>query len=470
MIKKNALKQLIILIAITLFFALNNGMAQVDSEKIRQIYIDNIVRLTVEALNDSSINIAYCEVPDISRLYGAREILYKSGDSTRFSEPVIWGLRRIAIRELLRGGVNIDSILILIDPAKVHTGPMETQYPVVSFRARSKWIVFFDSPYLRIRRDHDYAMGNLKEYEEKLRGQVNLNANNYFTVYEDACAFCTYFPEDTKYPPMFIFSEDLVDDFRTIIELQENPSVLLESADSYDRYYSLIKDDFGKRIFTKLFDSKKDVVEMVANALNDSSISIALGKKQSHTWFTVSDSGDVTNDPGGNFKRLSLIEIRCMEILRGNTTPGSIIYLGWFTPGNEDRNTIYLSLIIHNSKPECIFLLESPYCKRNSYQVSLLKLYEKYDKHPPLNSNNFFSLYEMGTGALPVHIPENYNWPSEFIYSKELVDDLKTIIKLQKNPLLLSESSDSYEIYYNSMNDDLGKRVFSRLFENPGQE
>ena len=471
MFKKIALKQLIVTIAVTLLFALNNGMAQTGNDEIRSIYFDNIVRLAVEALNDSSINIAQCEVP-INPYHSDIEAVFDSGGGVKhYSVSPIPELRSIVIIDLLRGTANIDSLIILTAHLISHTGSMEKKYPMVNLSPRSKWIIFFDSPYLRSRDYHDSAMEKLNEYEKILKDQVNLNSNNFFTLYKkSAGAFCTYFPEDAKYPPMFIYSEDLVDDFRTIIELQEDPSVLLESANSYDRYYSLIKDDFGKRIFTKLFDSKKDIVEMVANALNDSSISITFGKVQSHTSFTASDSGIATNDPEANFRMLSLIQIRSMEILRGNITPGSILQLSWFTPGNEDRNTIYLSLLIHNYRPECIFLLESPYRKRNQYQVSLLELYEQYDKHPPLNSKNFFSLYEMGTGVLPVHIPENYNCASEIINSKELIDDLRTIIELHENRSLLSESSDSYENYYSLLKDELGKRLFSRLFENPYKE
>ena len=255
MTKNKSLMQMVVMAAMTSLFALNNGMAQVDSEEIKEIYFDNIVRLTLEALNDRNINIGYCEVPVDPYFHSRLEIVFDSGGVRRYSGSPIPDLKSVVIRDLLRGGVNIDSLIKLRDPLGDHTGSVETQYPLIYLCPRSKWIIFFDSPYLMIRDEHDYAMNKLNEYEEKLRGQVNLNANNYFTVYEDACAFCTYFPEDTKYPPMFIYSEGLVDDFRSIIELQDNPSLLSKSRDSYNNYYNSMKEELGRRVFSHLFKS-----------------------------------------------------------------------------------------------------------------------------------------------------------------------------------------------------------------------
>lgn len=255
MIKKNALKQLIVSMAITLLFTLNNGMAQTGNDEIKSIYLDNIVKLAVEALNDRNINIGYCEVP-INPYYSEVEAAYDSdGVAKHYSVLPIPDLRSVVIRDLIRGGVNIDSLIILRDPLGDHTGSIETQYPLIYLCPRSKWLIFFDSPYLRIRDEHDYAMEKLNEYEEKLRGQVDLNTDNYFTVYENGAAFCTYFPADEKYPPMFIYSEGLVDDFRTIIKLQDNPSLLSESSDSYEIYYNSMKEELGKRVLSRLFES-----------------------------------------------------------------------------------------------------------------------------------------------------------------------------------------------------------------------
>ena len=229
-------------------------MAQTRNDEIKSLYFDNIVRLVVEALNDSCINIALCEVPE-NPWYNESEVTLDSSGVTRTMISPALNLRKIKVRDLLRSSDKIDSLINVDLPLSTSTGPMENQFPMVNLHPGSKWIIFIDSPYLMSRDYHDYAMEKLNEYEEKLRGQVNLNANNYFTVYEDACAFCTYFPEDAKYPPMFIYSEGLVDDFRTIIEVQENPSLLSKSEESYEDYYNSMKEELGRRVFSKLFEN-----------------------------------------------------------------------------------------------------------------------------------------------------------------------------------------------------------------------
>jgi len=255
MIKMNTIKLLIVMIAVYLLFAFNYGMTQTGNDKIKSIYFDNIVRLAVEALNDSSINIALCEVPDNPYHSVVEPVFDSIGGVEHYSVTSITGLKSIELRDQLRGSANMDSLIILESLLINHTGPMETQYPLVNLYPRSKWIIFFYGPYLKGRKDHDSAMEKSDECEENLKGQVDLNFNNYFTVYENACAFCTYFPEGAKYPPMFIFSSDLVDDFKTIIKLQDNPPLLSESSNSYENYYDSMKDEFGKRVFSRLFEN-----------------------------------------------------------------------------------------------------------------------------------------------------------------------------------------------------------------------
>lgn len=249
---------IIINIAITAvaLFALNNGMAQTADDKIRNIYLDNIERLTVEALNDSSINIALCEVPDDPYLHSPLKVVFDSGIVKRYSGSPPLGLMRIEIRDLLRGNDNIDSLINVDESLGILREGMENQYPLVNLAPGSVWIMFLDSPFLMSRWYHAEVLKDLEKYENKLEGQVDLNSNNFFALYEwDAGALCTYFPDDAKYPPMFIFSEELVDDFKTIIELQENPSLLSESSNSYENYYNSMKEELSRRVFSRLFDN-----------------------------------------------------------------------------------------------------------------------------------------------------------------------------------------------------------------------
>jgi len=137
---------------------------------------------------------------------------------------------------------------------------------------------------------------------------------------------------------------------------------------------------------------------------------------------------------------------------------------------NREGYENHFPLVTFNPGSEFILLLDSPF--RNDYYRHdfLMEKYEKLINKAFLNSNNFFFPYYTGAGALYLYCPEEAKYPPQFIYSKELVDDFKTIIKLQDNPSLLSESADSYDAYYSLMKDDLGKRVFSRLFDNLNQE
>lgn len=256
MTKMNALKQLIVTIAVSFLFAINNGMAQTGNDAINSIYFDNIVRLAVEVLNDSSISIAQCEVPVDPSFHSRLKVVFDSGGGVKhYSGSPIPVLKSIVIRDLLRGSVNIDSLIILALPLTTNTGRIENKYPLVNLSPRSKWIIFFDSPYLRSRDYHESAMELLAEYEKKLEDHVNLNPDIYFAGYKNAGALCTYFPEDAKYPPMFKYSEGLVDDFRTLIELRENQSLLSESSDSYENYYNSLQEELGRRVFSQLFEN-----------------------------------------------------------------------------------------------------------------------------------------------------------------------------------------------------------------------
>jgi len=253
--KKSPLKQLIVTMAVTLLIVLNGGMAQTPNEKIRNIYFDNIVRLAVEALNDSCINIALCEVPD-NPWYNKSEVVSQSGGVTITKVSAPLDILRIKIEDLLRGNVDMDTVIILKDWYIILREGMENQYPIVNLNPGSKWIMYLESPFLVSRWYHTSELKNMEEYEKDLKDKIHLNSENYFTLYkQDSGALCIYFPENEKYPPMFIYSEGLVDDFRTIIKLQEDPSLLSESTDSYESHYNSMKEELGRRVFSRLFES-----------------------------------------------------------------------------------------------------------------------------------------------------------------------------------------------------------------------
>jgi len=249
--KKIILKQLIVTIAIALLFALNSGTAQTNNEKINSLAYNNVVNLVVEAFNDSSISIALCKVP-VTHQYPA--LVFESEEKTKnFSRiSTDLGSTQIQVIDKLRGNGDIDSLFFLNWTTSVTREGYKANLPFFSPSRGSEWILFLESPFRKSNRHQVYLM----EKYEKLNVQAFLNANNFFTLYElNAGALCTYCPEDAKYPPQFIYLKELVDDFKTIIKLQENPSLLLESDDSYDTYYNSMKDDFGKRVFSRLFDN-----------------------------------------------------------------------------------------------------------------------------------------------------------------------------------------------------------------------
>lgn len=257
MIEKNAFKLPTVTLTVSLLFVLNAGMAQTGNDEIRSIYFDNIVRLTVEALNDSCINIALCEVPLDPYFHYEPKVVFDSGDVKRYTASLPPGLLKIKIKDGLRTNVEMDTLIVLSESYIIMREGMYWQFPSVHLRRGSEWIMFLDSPFLMSRWYHAQELQKMVENENRLKNQVILSSKNYFTLYEqDAGALCTYFPEDQKYPPQFIYSEGLVDDFRAIIELQENPSLLSESSDSYENYYNSLKEELGRRVFSRLFESR----------------------------------------------------------------------------------------------------------------------------------------------------------------------------------------------------------------------
>ena len=212
-----------------------------------------------------------------------------------------------------------------------------------------------------------------------------------------------------------------------------------------------------------------DLVNMVVNAMSDNSVSVVLCKRPSEPLPSAIGlrTGTAVKEYYRIMSDLTLINLRVIDKLRIHEDIDSIIFLYWNTVLRSDK---ILPSFAPGRESEWILFLESPYSDSDSYQASLMYRYEKLDNRLLLNPGNFFTLYEMGSGGLCVDWSDEKMYPPHFIFSKGLVDDFKTIIELQKNPSLLSASSNSYKVYYDSMKDDLGKRVFSRLFDEPEQE
>lgn len=248
MINKNALKQLIVTTAITLLFTFNNGVAQ--ESKLDSIACNNVVNMVVDALNDSSTCIALCIKPTapFSSVLGFEGEVIDEGYYKITSDL---GLKVLQVADILCCESEIDSIIFL-NTTPVWREGSKNFLPVVSTWNGSEWLMFLASPF---RRSNSYQASLMEKYERSA-GKALLNTNNFFTLYEmGAGGLCIYCPEDVEIPPQFIYSSGLVDDFKTIIRLRENPSLLSESDGSYETYYNSMKDDLGKRVFARLFEN-----------------------------------------------------------------------------------------------------------------------------------------------------------------------------------------------------------------------
>jgi len=263
MIKNSTLKPRIVAIVIPLLFSLNNGAAQTNNAEINSYTYNNVVNMVVEAINDGSISIALCKVAANPYIWNWHyETVSENGDTVKNTNikkgTIVPGLVRTQVLDKLRGDGDIDSLLyiswsyLIVREGLTFRNEPEPYYPASSPYAGSEWIVLLDSPFHKSYHQHDILM----ERYEKLIGQAFLNSNNYFVPYKsNDGALCIHMPEEEKFPPLFIYSKELVDDFKTIINLQENPSLLSESDGSYEAYYGSMKEDLGKRIFSRLFEN-----------------------------------------------------------------------------------------------------------------------------------------------------------------------------------------------------------------------
>jgi len=245
MVKKYMTKPSMAAIAIFMLFSFKTGAAQKSNIDMDSIAHNNVANMIIDALDDSSINIALCKV---SATISFSSNVAKNENYLRIFTDLC--SERMQAEDILRSNCDIDSIFFLSSSPSVTREGYEAFLPSFSPSKNSEWILFLDSPFLMRNSKHV----NLMEKYERLNLQEFLNSNNFFTLYElNAGALCVYCPEDAKYRPQFVYSEGLVDDFKTIIRLQENPSLLSASADSYETYYSSLKDDLGKRVFERLF-------------------------------------------------------------------------------------------------------------------------------------------------------------------------------------------------------------------------
>lgn len=470
MTEKNALKQLMVTIALFFLSIFYTGAAQSGNRDINSYAYSNVVEMVVDAFKDSSISVALCKVPLTQHFLAS---IFENEEERKKYMRISTDMmsRQIQLIELLRGIDNIDSLFYLSQTFTTREGA-RAYLPPVFLVNDSEWILFLKSPF-SVGDPFDVSL--MERYEE-IGLQGILNSHNYFTLYEMGNGgLCTYCPEDAKYPPQFTYSENLVDDFKTIIMLIHNYSLLKESDDSYETYFNSMKDDLGRRIFARMFGNTINTVNMIVDALNDSNITIALCKVPDSTLQIKSDS-EVTDE---KFNRhligLASKQLQVIDILRCNGNMDSLIFLDWIDVvlpnGNyRDGSISFRPFFFPRRGSEWIMLLESPFLKRPDHNVSLMQRYKPFLDKSFLNSNNFFTLYEMDAGALPVRFAEGNMYPGTFLYTEKLIDDFKTIIKLQDNPSLLNESGNSYKKYYNSIKDELGKRVFSRMFEKPIQE
>ncbi len=244
----NVSKQIIVMVAIALLFTLNSGKAQTNKREIYSHVYNEVVDLVVNAFNDSSINIALCKSTGnyafSATENGVSRLFSPANNYSQIISDLEIGITSVI--EELRG--DIDSLIfvravLLVDHRSL---------PAAANISGSEWILFLENPFDHSHRDNT----KLLEKFEQLNGKALLNSNNFFNLYEHCYGgVCIDWPEDRDFSPMFIYSKGLIDDFKTIIKLQDNPSLLSESDDSYDTYYSSLKDDLGKRVFSRLFDN-----------------------------------------------------------------------------------------------------------------------------------------------------------------------------------------------------------------------
>ncbi|MCP4581218.1 MAG: hypothetical protein GY839_06340 [candidate division Zixibacteria bacterium] len=253
MIENNASKQVIITIALIMLFAFSNGITQTVNDDIDSIAYKNVVNMIVDAFNDNGISIALCKIPDHPWF---NEMVPPRRDSagTISVSPCDINITKTLVLNILRGRHNIDSLFYLYRVRTLLREGSENQFPFLSFYPGSEFILFLDSPFRNNSRQNTY----ITEKYEKLIGREFLNTDNFFSLYKlNAGALCIYCPEDAKLPPKFIYSKDLVDDFKTLIKLKKYPSPLRGSTDSYDIYSASMKDDLGKRVFSRMFAKPK---------------------------------------------------------------------------------------------------------------------------------------------------------------------------------------------------------------------
>ena len=256
MVKKEISIQLIAVFTITLLFTFNSGTAQDNNNGYYSDPYTNAVKMVVDALNDSSISIVLCSIP-MPRQFNY-EIVSESRDTVneiyKSSMYVNTGLEMLKLLDKIRGDSNIDSLFFLRWTSQRVQEDYQGFLPRFSAQPSSEWILFLDSPFYRSHKIHDILL----ERYEKVNDQIILNSNNFFIPYKiDAGALPIYSPEKNLYSPGFIYSKELVDDLKTIIKLQENPLLLSGLDDSYERYYSSMNDDLGKRVFSRLFGSSQ---------------------------------------------------------------------------------------------------------------------------------------------------------------------------------------------------------------------
>jgi hypothetical protein len=251
MIKNNNFKQFIVTMAMILLIILNNGMAQTSDEELNRLAYNDIIDMVVNALSDNKISIALCSVP-VTPVYP--NSAFKKENLPNNFRRIFSDLAstQMHILSILRSDCYIDSFFYLRSAIAVSRDGYGKFLPSFTGWSGSEWILFLESPFEITRDDRDSLMARYKV----LNLQAFLNSKNFFCLYElNAGALCTYYPKDGKYPPRFIYSKGLVDDFKTIIRLQKNPSLLSASASSYDTYYNSMKDDLGKQVIFKLFSN-----------------------------------------------------------------------------------------------------------------------------------------------------------------------------------------------------------------------
>jgi hypothetical protein len=247
MISKNDEKQYIAIIVIAILTTFGNGFSQTNNDENYNSAYNNVINMVASAIKDNSINIALCKNTG-DYFYSATEngITPLSSSAKNYLEITmgLGPLNRASVLEELRG--DIDSLIFIRSVLAVDN----RNIPSISYIPKSEWILFLESPFDNAHRDNAML---LKKFSV-LNAKALLNSKNFFNIY-DYCygGVCIDWPKDKDYSPQFIYSKGLVDDFRTLIKLQKNPSLLSESADSYGTYYGSMKDDLGKQVFTRMF-------------------------------------------------------------------------------------------------------------------------------------------------------------------------------------------------------------------------